>query len=384
MTKKKKIIVIIGSLDVGGAEMDIVRNYPIINKTHDVTILLYSHPGKLADQITKAGVKVVALKSPTNIIGRIAYKTKGLSFFAMLANCFLFLRSHIKSEQADIIHAFLPLSYIYATFIKFTLPKPKPLLIMSRLSLNFYFAKHKIAAFLETKVCHKYVDRAVGNTKAILNDLKKEGIPEEKLFLLYNGIEVDRFQLKRSLEDFKSAKILQMIAVGNLFTYKGHGDLLNALSILKIKRPDLTWHLNIIGRNEEDNLERYQTFLKQHNMQENVSFVGASNDVFSFLKNSHLHIHPSHTEGLPNSIIEAMSSSISCIATEVGGIPELIDHNKTGLIVPPKSPNALSKAIEKMLSDREKLYNYGRAAEKKAKTTFGVKQSVARYLKLYN
>jgi glycosyltransferase involved in cell wall biosynthesis len=382
---KKKICVIIGSLDVGGAEMDIVRNYPLINKTHDVLVLLYSHDGKLADQLRKTGVEVKTIKpfqSPSTIIS-ILTKSSLFSLFIILSRSFWFLRSNIKKEKSDIIHAFLPLSYIYATLVKLSMFKNRPKLIMSRLSLNFYFAKHKVMAFIEKNICHKFVDVAVGNSKAILNDLKEEGLSEDKLFLLYNGIEVEKFKTTRSLKTYQNVKTLQITSVGNLFTYKGHGDLIKALKLVKARRPDIPWFLNVLGRDEEGNLEKYNTFLKENNLEHNVNFVGPSSDVVNFLKNSHLHIHPSHTEGLPNSIIEAMSSGLACIGTNVGGVPELINDNENGVIVEPKSPDSLASAIEYMLSDRERLHQYGEASYKKALSEFEVNISVGNYLELY-
>ena len=58
MNKRKRIAVVIGNLDIGGIEMDIVRNYPLIAEEHDVIILLYSHRGKLADQLENSKVKI--------------------------------------------------------------------------------------------------------------------------------------------------------------------------------------------------------------------------------------------------------------------------------------------------------------------------------------
>lgn len=392
MTEKKKILVLIGSLDVGGAEMDIVRNYPLINKTHDVLLSLYSHRGPLASQIEEAGVKVISRSNEKTPIKGLAKKIATilpflpftlLPFLKEIIEYFLFIRRVVIAEKPDIIHAFLPLSYVLATFVRMSVRSFKPLLIMSRLSLNFYFAKHPLLGIIEKMICHKFVDIAVGNSKAILENLREEGVREEKLFLLYNGIDVDAFKITRDIDQYLNAKTIQITSIGNLFTYKGHGDLLAALEMLKTRRPDLSWNVNIIGRDQNDNLAKYNAFLRDNNLENSINFVGASNEIATFLAQSHLHIHPSHTEGLPNSIIEAMSSGLACIGTNVGGVPELIDHKKTGLIVESKSPDDLSIAIESMLDDRKKLYDYGRAGQKKAVKLFSLKQSIARYLELY-
>lgn len=374
MTERKKILVLIGSLDIGGAEMDIVRNYPLLNKTHEIVVVLYSHPGPLARKIEEAGVRVISATKDSKNDNSVVRK---------VAKTLPFIRKVTLQEKPDIVHAFLPLSYVLATFVRMTLPSVKIKLIMSRLSLNFYFAKHRILGLVEKQICHKFVDIAVGNSNSILNDLRAEGIKEDKLFLLYNGIDVGAFKVDRKIAQYIDAKIIQITSIGNLFTYKGHGDLLECLAQLKARRPDLSWKLNIIGRNQENNLEKYNKFLSDNNLQDCITFIGPSNDISYFLAKSHLHIHPSHTEGLPNSIIEAMSSGLACIGTNVGGVPELIEHNKTGLVVPSKSPEDLSKAIESMLDDRQKLYDYGVSGQKKAIKLFSLKQSIKRYLELY-
>lgn len=389
--KKKTIMVIIGSLDTGGAEMDIVRIFPHLHKKEEFNIaaVLYSHKGDLFPRLEQAGITVITPTGQNNAQDKDKNKDKSkaqniIDKAAAYIAPFFFIRQAIKRVQPDIIHAFLPRPYLYTAFAHFLTPGTRHF-VMSRLSLNYYFKNHPLMAQIETALCHNMkVSRFVGNSRAILQDLTQEGAPSEKQVLIYNGIETEAFTTERAEQDFTTAPAFHLTATGNLFTYKGYDDLLSALKMLKDKRPDLSWRLDVAGTDKENNRQRFEQYVRDNNLQDRISFKGRCTDIPGFLRQSHLHIHPSHTEGLPNAVIEAMSAELPVIATHVGGIPELIDHEQNGLLIPPGQPEALLQALEHMMDKPATMYHYGQAGKEKANRLFNTEKTVAEYMRLYN
>ena len=119
-------------------------------------------------------------------------------------------------------------------------------------------------------------------------------------------------------------------------------------------------------------------------MQANVIFTGPRPDVAALLQASDLFILSSHHEGLPNSILEAMASALPVVATQVGGIPELILGAENGILVPAHNPQALAAAIIKLASAQELRLKMGQANRQRVLAHFSLAQSVAKYEQAYS
>ncbi|MCH9853151.1 MAG: glycosyltransferase [Alphaproteobacteria bacterium] len=375
----KKILIIIDALDVGGAEMDIIRNFSVLNQEadFDMSVFTYHHRGALADLSEENGLPVDLPK-----IGKIITLLQKLPLIKQLLTILL-IRQKIKQDRPDIIHSFLLRPYFYSAIAYLLMGKKnRPIFIMSRLNLNFHQQKYPLMAVIETKICHPLCDKVVGNSKAILQDLSDEGIAPHRQYLIYNGIDTTQFTMNRKAS-FYHQKPFTLTAIGNLHSYKGYDDLLNAVQILQAKSQELQFKLLIAGRDESDNLARYQQFITAHKLVPYIEFIGHCDDILSFLAKSHLHLHPSHTEGLPNAIIEAMSAELPVIACNVGGIPELITHQENGLLVEPCAPQQLADAIKTLLAQPETMYRYGQRGKQKADACFHISNSLAAYRQLY-
>ncbi len=381
----KKILVIIDALDVGGAEMDIIRNFSVLNQeaNFDMSVFTYHHRGALADLSEENGLPVDLPKT-----GKIMALLQKLPLIKQLVNILL-IRQKIKEDKPDIIHSFLLRPYFY-TAIAYLLmgKKNRPIFIMSRLNLNFHQQKYPLMAMIEKKLCHPLCDKVVGNSKAILQNLSDEGIETHRQYLIYNGIDTTQFTMNRNASFFRQKPFI-LTAIGNLHSYKGYDDLLNAVQLLQTQSQELQFKLLpfkllIAGRDESGNLARYQQFITAHNLVPHIEFIGHCDDVIKFLANSHLHLHPSHTEGLPNAIIEAMSAELPVIACNVGGIPELVAHQENGLLVAPRVPQQLADAIATLLDKPESMYHYGKVGKQKADAKFNISNSLAAYRQLYD
>lgn len=298
----------------------------------------------------------------------------------------------LRSERIDIAHAFLPHSYVYETFACM-LMRPRAGRVMSRLSLNFYKDEQRLLAWLERNVAHRSVDIAIGNSTLILEELVAEGVEPGKLRLLYNGIDPEPFRLdERAVAESRSRFGLPpdafvMACVGNLHTYKGHADLIRACDSVCLGLP-ARWALLIAGRDQESNRARLERLIGELELSGRVRLLGEIDDVPALLAASDLFCHPSHHEGMPNAIIEAMAAALPVVATDVGGIPEVVVDAKegesfTGWLVPPRQPEELGRAILEAVSARDRLPEVGARGRLRVQELFTLERSVARYESIY-
>ncbi|MCH9853150.1 MAG: glycosyltransferase [Alphaproteobacteria bacterium] len=373
----KKIMMIIPHLDLGGAELDVALNAPIIDKDAvcDVSIFTYLKSGLLAENLVKQNVKLISYDEKIKLGFKIPLIKKILVLLRIYKT--------IKQHKPDIIHAFLPVSYLYSAVSCLLLGKNAPLLVMSRLNTNYHFQQSVLYRLLEPYFCHKMLHHAVVNSGKVRQDLVAEKIPPAKISLIYNGIETEKFTVQKKLLYFKQSEKYKLTATGNLNARKGYGDLLQALKILKIREKNLPFCIFVAGADQENKLPDYHQFIAQHDLAENIKFLGRCDDIPNFLTDSHLHVHPAHIEGLGSGIIEAMSAGLPIVASNVGGIPELVDDGENGILVPPHAPEKFADAIMKMINSPEKMYQYGQMGQKKAQSMFDVTRSAQQYIDLY-
>ncbi|MFM9278807.1 glycosyltransferase family 4 protein [Paenibacillus jiagnxiensis] len=174
-------------------------------------------------------------------------------------------------------------------------------------------------------------------------------VPKKKLDVLHYGFDTAAFLEKMDRESKvlrpKDKKVI--IFSGRLVELKGVQDLIEALHQLKKKRTD--WECWIVGEGDKMTELRFQAkYLKLSN---DIVFMGKRDDVPGLLKQADIYVIPSIIENQPLSLIEAQLAGKAIIASDVGGLPEMVKHNATGLLIPPKNPTELSKMLEKLLKD---------------------------------
>ncbi len=136
-------------------------------------------------------------------------------------------------------------------------------------------------------------------------------------------------------------------AVGRLGREKGHRFLIEAFALLHKMLPDQPIELVLLGEGREEEALRAQA--KRLGVDPRVCFAGFQPKPAPWMKVMDCMVHPSLADGTPNSVLEAMLLGVPVIATSVGGVPDVIDHGETGLLVEPESALALAEAMKKMV-----------------------------------
>ena len=230
---------------------------------------------------------------------------------------------------------------------------------------------YKISAFINKK----WGDKVITVSNYDRENLIKAGLPEDKTVLIYNG--VTEISEKKELPIETEGLVIGTAA--RLTRSKGIRYLIEAFSYLHNKYRDI--NLVIIGEGEErKNLEILAQDLKINNR---VFFLGAIPDARCYFRNFHIFVLPSLSEAFSITILEAVSQKIPVIATSVGGIPEIIEDGKTGLLVPPKEPLILAQAIERLITDEGLRVRLGNEGYRRYKENFTLEDMCIKTKTLY-
>jgi glycosyltransferase involved in cell wall biosynthesis len=140
-----------------------------------------------------------------------------------------------------------------------------------------------------------------------------------------------------------------ILSIGRLSKEKAHADLIAAFRELCEAHPDLNCKLLIVGDGPER--ETLEATTRDSGFAERVVFTGQMRDVLPFYAMADVFVLSSHSEGSPNVLLEAMAARVPVVATSVGGVPEIVENEKSALVVPARDPSALAAAIMRMLRD---------------------------------
>lgn len=284
----------------------------------------------------------------------------------------------IKMLQPAVIHAHDPHAVALASLARsFSTSRTGPLLIASR-RVAFHLKAH---AFSRWK--YHQVDCFIAASDAIRQTLIGDGIEPNRVVTVHEGIDVDRVQGEPAANvhaEFWLPTHAPLIgAVGALTQEKGHRHLIEAASLVVRDVPDARFV--ILGEGvERPGLER---LIKELHLDKHVVLPGFRSDILAFIRAFDLLVMPSLSEGLGTSLLDAMASSKAMVASKTGGIPEVVVHGETGLLVPPRDHHALAEAIVQLLKDQHLRERMGQAGLERVKRVFSADRMVEQTLGVY-
>ncbi|MCM8780892.1 MAG: glycosyltransferase family 4 protein [Candidatus Omnitrophica bacterium] len=211
---------------------------------------------------------------------------------------------------------------------------------------------------------------------------------KDKIAVIYQGLElekyadssvdsVDKDTLKKEFNIAKDEKVVGF--VGRLEPIKGIGYLIEAAHFVLEKLPQTKFIITGEGSLHRD-LERK---IIQGNLRDKILLTGWREDIREILSILDVLVLPSLNEAVGMILIEAQAQGLAPVATRVGGIPEVVQDGKTGILVRPKDAQALAEAIEMLLEDKERRIQMGRQARQWIKERFNVENMVRSISDLY-
>ena len=241
----------------------------------------------------------------------------------------------------------------------------------------------KVYSFVESLIMRK-ANRVVAVSDAIKHDIVKMGVKESKIEIIFNGIDLQKWQPAVDFDscDFKMQLGLKGDSVilglfGRLSHQKGHEYLFQALSRIKTQKIELI----CVG----DGYLKPELLQKAERLgiSDKVHFLGFRKDVKKLLQITDIFVMPSLDEGLPMALLEAMAVGKAVVATPVGAIPTVINDGHDGILVSPQSVAELTRVIVQLLSDKSKMKILGRNAQDKVMQKFSSEAMAASYLDVY-
>ena len=199
-------------------------------------------------------------------------------------------------------------------------------------------------------------DRIVAVCRAFALQLRGRGIPAERIVVHHNSISPQAPAHTKDVREVRERFAIGngcyfVLTVGRLSREKGHLDLVMAFAKLRATCPRLPTKLVVVGEGPER--AAIEATVRAHGLQDDVHLAGYIRDVRPFYAAADVFVLPSHSEGSPYVLLEAMSAGVPVVATAVGGIPEILTHEKTGFIVAPRDAVSLASAIRCVLQDAD-------------------------------
>ena len=206
---------------------------------------------------------------------------------------------------------------------------------------------------------------------------------QSKVSLLYHGLDFERFDQNPAISSNRDGSAaddpVRLISVGRAVDKKGYDYLLDALANLP---ESLNWHFSHIGGGEL--LEKLKAQADKLGLTQRISWLGAlpQTEVLALYRQADLFVLPSRIsddgdrDGLPNVLMEAQSQRLACLSTDISGIPELIQHQQTGWLVPQKNSEALRDALQKLVSEPELREVLARAGLQRVHSEFSLHHGI--------
>ena len=228
----------------------------------------------------------------------------------------------------------------------------------------------------------KKMDGIVGVSEALVQQLRGAGVTARRVWRIPNGIRVlgEGQTAPQEVVKGNSDGYIVLGAVGRLAPVKGYAYLLEAMQEVVPMYP----HCRLIIAGDGPLKQQLECLRDQLGLRQFVHFAGCFDDMEEFFRQIDVFLMPSLSEGLPMALLEAMAYRKACIASEVGGVPEVLSSPDVGILVPPAQPSAIAKAILSVMRDADGRALMGEKARRVVLQRFSVESMAAKYLEFYD
>ena len=365
----KRILFVITKAVWGGAQRYVYDLAVAAQERGYEVAVAYGTDGLLSTRLTEAGIRTLLLPTLMRDI-----------HLASEWESFKLLRALIKEEHPDIIHVNSSkggLALLAARLEKV----PKIIFTAHGWAFNEkrpWWQKIMLHAVYAVTVHLAHITICVSD--AIRRDIG--WLPFGRLKTIKHGIDAPKFMNKEEARSRLHLGITEGVWIGmiaELHPTKRIQDAIDAVAELSDSHPEL--HLVVMGGGElkEWLIER----VRHYHLEERIHLLGFVIDAPEYLKAFDYFLMPSRTEALGLALIEAGYAGLPVIAARAGGIPEIVAHKKTGLLVPAENPHALARALRTLLEHPDTARTYGAALETSMRERFSKERMLSETFALY-
>lgn len=361
----KRVLILIKGLGRGGAEQLLVNAAPHFDTARFQIECAYTLPaeGDIGPDLERAGIRVLRLGT-----GRRA------SWIGAL-------RAHVQRTRPDLIHIHSP---AVAAVTRMALPRRGLRIVYTE--HNVWQSYHRVTAFanLVTFSRNDHVFAVSHEVKSSIRyplPLRFRRMPPVET--LHHGIDATSASTWGGPDGVRAefgipSEAPLVATIGSFKPQKDHPNLIRAMVRVRREIPDA--RLIVVGDGAgRDRIERDVSTL---DLQDSVILTGQRADARRIAAACDVFVLSSRYEGLSIALLEAMALQRPVVVTRVGGLPEVVEHGRHGLVVPPQDPAALGRAIVDVLSDDALRLRMGSAAGQRARM-FDIRGAVARMEQVY-
>jgi glycosyltransferase involved in cell wall biosynthesis len=289
----------------------------------------------------------------------------------------------VKREKPDILHTHLwPACKIAARATR-TLP------------IQHVWHVHDTPAWLTSKSVPALLQRAqlrlmVARHKPLLlacsesarrDVLRGLRIYAARVATIRNGVDTNQFYPRSEHSIYRSGPV-KLIMAAAFRPAKGHLHLLEAVE--RLARQGIHFELTLAGDANSGTGDLVRREVIRRGLTEVVRFAGQVADMAALLRKHEVFVLPSESEGLPLCILEAMACGLAVVATRVGGVPEIVEEGKNGLLFDPGRPAQLAECLQKLIGSGELRGRLGEAGARRVARSFSFKECAVRIVEAYN
>jgi glycosyltransferase involved in cell wall biosynthesis len=227
------------------------------------------------------------------------------------------------------------------------------------------------------RLAYRSATKVVANCGAARSILEQEGVASGSIAVIPNGVDGAAFPERGPDAATRPARLV--ITVANLREEKNHETLVDAAALLVPDFPELQFQ--IVG--DGPRRRALEALVSTRRLERSVRFLGHREDVAQLLNEADVFVLPSRSEAFPNGAIEAMAAGLPVVASAVGGLLNLIDSDRTGVLVEPGNPERLAAALRRLFTDRSTAARLGKAARDQVMSRYSFERMVAAFEDLY-
>ena len=367
-----RLVQFVNNLDMGGLErmvLDLAQCQRA--EGHETAIYCLTHPGRLAADAERSGIKVHAFEKPGGPSPGIVFK----------------IARQLRIDRPDVLHSHNHLVHHYGVVAGKL--AGVPVLVNTRHGSERVMSSSPTGSFVSTipvdrrsdliyRATLPFVDSVVLISEATRRFyVQHRGVPASKARVILNGAHLEKF-LHSPAHPGGSPPRVRFGTAARLVPVKDHYTLLRAFATVVREIP----HAQLAIAGDGPLRQELEAFTRKLNLTQRVTFIGALPDTPKFLSELDVFVLSSLSEGMPISLLEAMAAGLPIVSTRAGGVDEVAIEGKNAFISEPADVDGLARAMIKMAS-RSDLAEMGALGREKVKTGFRIENSWAEYHKLF-
>ena len=354
-----------------GAEVQLLAlmKYVVRLPGFEWSVILFNE-GKLADEIRKLPVSLTVI--PERHYTSIAIASRLITAFREIRPHIVHTHKYKDSIIGSIVARCMGVPHV----VRVVHGMPEPFKGLKNLKMAGYMLADRC-------VTRWFIDRVV----AVSSDIEKvlvQTYGENRVVCIHNGIDLEAVHVTTQRPEMRREwhiddKAVLIGTVGRLVPVKGHAVLLEALRILRESNQNVT--LLFVG--DGPLRGHLEAEVKRLGLKQSVTFAGSQAQAYDFINMMDIFVLPSLHEGIPVVLLEALALKRPVVATRVGGIPEVVSHGQSGMLVSPANAADLAAGIRDIIKDRTRALAFGTAGRSQVEREFSASMMADRTAAMY-